>query len=161
MKFEEISISETLRIRELEIDEIEQAFPVISQLRTHLGLDEYVALVKTMKSSGYQVICLFECEKIVSYAGIAKLVNLYYGNHIWVYDLVTDKAKQGSGYGKLLLSHIEKFAEDNLLNCVALSSGLQREGAHKFYEKTMNYNKVSYVFKKDLRHADPTKNPVK
>jgi len=80
-------------------------------------------------------------------------VNLYYGEHIWVYELVTDEAKRGKGYGKLLLSYVDKYASDNALNCVALSSGLQREEAHKFYEKSMGYEKVSYVFKKEIKGA--------
>ena len=103
-----------------------------------------------MKPNGYQIFCLFENGEIISYAGIAILTNLYYGEHIWVYELVTDEAKRGKGYGKLLLSHIETYAKDNSLNCVALSSGLQKEEAHRFYENAMNYDKVSYVFKKNL-----------
>jgi len=150
MKYEEIIISDTLKIKEIGIDELEQAFPVVSQLRTHLSLDEYIAIVKAMQPSGYKAVCLFENDKIVSYAGFARLINLYYGDHVWLYDLVTDKSKQGNGYGKLLLSHIEKWAIDNQLNCIALSSGFQREAAHIFYEKGMGYTKVSYVFKKSI-----------
>ena len=108
MKFQEISVSDVLKIRKLEITELEQAFPVIRQLRTHLSLGEYIALAKEMKSDGYQIVCLFEHDTVVSYIGFIKLKNLYYGEHIWVYDLVTEKAKQGRGYGKLLLSSIEK-----------------------------------------------------
>ncbi|MCL2841251.1 MAG: GNAT family N-acetyltransferase [Defluviitaleaceae bacterium] len=150
MKIGEISISDILKIKTLGVDELEQAFPIVCQLRTHLTLGEYIALVKTMQPKGYQVLCLFENDKVVAYAGFAKQVNLYDGHHIWVDDLVTDKNKQGKGYGKLLLSHIEKLAKDNALNRVVLSSGLQREDAHGFYEKTMRYNKTSYVFKKDM-----------
>jgi len=124
-------------IRELTTNDLPQAFPVVSQLRAHLSLDEYINLVKAMKPDGYLAIGLFENGKIVSYAGFAKLINLYYGEHIWVYDLVTDEAKRGKGYGKRLLLHIEKYAKDNRLGCVALSSGIQRGEAHGFYEKTM------------------------
>jgi len=139
-----------IEIKELDINELEQAFPIVKQLRTHLNFEDYVELVKKMKPHGYQIFCLFENGKIVSYAGFAILTNLYYGEHIWVYELVTDEANRNKGYGKLLLSHIEKYAKNNSLNCVALSSGLQKEDAHRFYETGMNYNKVSYVFKKNL-----------
>lgn len=139
-----------IEIKELDISEIELAYPIVNQLRTHLSLEEYVDLVKIMKPQGYQIICLYENGEIVSYAGIAILTNLYYGEHIWVYELVTDEAKRSKGYGKLLLSHIEKYAKDNSLNCVALSSGLQKEEAHRFYENAMDYDKASYVFKKNL-----------
>ena len=151
MKFEEIIISEILKIRELGIDELEQAYPVIHQLRTHLSLEEYISHVKAMIPYGYQVVCLFEGDNVVTYAGFAEQLNMYYGNHIWVYDLVTDNEKQGNGYGKILLSHIERLAKDNSLSCVALSSGIQREDAHRFYEKGMGYNKTGYVFNKNMK----------
>ncbi len=150
MKFNEVILSEKLRIREIFNNELEKAFPVISQLRTNLNLEEYIKLVETMKNQGYKIICLFEDDKVVSYAGIIQLVNLYYEQHIWVCDLVTDKNKRSNGYGKLLLAYIEQYAQENSLNCVALSSGLLREDAHKFYEHTMDYDKTSYVFKKNV-----------
>lgn len=102
-----------------------------------------------MKDEGYQVICLLEDNHIVSLCRY-KLTNLYYGNHIWVYDLVTDVNKRLKGYGKLLLSSIEKCAKDNKLNYVALSSGLQRTDTHKFYQQGMNYAQSGYVFQKKL-----------
>ena len=139
-----------VEIKEIGIDELKQAFPVVRQLRPHLNEDEYIETAGIMISNGYQIFCVFEDSEIVSYAGIAVLTNLYYGKHIWVYELVTDETKRGKGYGNLLLSHIEKYGKDNSLNCIALSSGLQREKAHNFYEKAMDYDKVSYIFKKNL-----------
>ena len=127
---------------------LKQAFIVIKQLRTHLSFDGYVKIAKSMP--GYRVFCLFDEGKIVSYAGFAECLNLYYGNHIWVYDLVTDETKRGKGYGKLLLSCVERYARENMLECVALSSGLQRTDAHRFYEDVTGFDKVSYVFKKDV-----------
>jgi len=150
MKLKDMPISETLVIKELCVNELEQVFPLVSQLRTHLSLNEYIKLVKLMQPNGYKIICLYEDERAVSYAGFARLINLYYGDHIWVYELVTDKSQRGKGYGKLLLSYIEKYAKDNCLGCVALSSGLARIEAHQFYESSMQYEKTSYVFKKIL-----------
>ena len=150
MNLEELLISESLKIRELALNELEQTYPVINQLRKHLSLESYISHVKAMSSSGYQIACLFEYDNVVSYVGFERLLNLYYGDHIWVYDLVTDEKRQGNGYGKMLLSYVEKLAKENSLNCVALSSGLQREDAHKFYEQAMSYSKASYVFKKSM-----------
>jgi GNAT superfamily N-acetyltransferase len=137
-------------IKEIGSDELKQAFPVVRQLRPHLNEDEYIETAKIMISNGYQIFCVFEDNEIVSYAGIAVLTNLYYGKHIWVYELVTDETKRNKGYGKLLLSHIEKYGKDNSLNCIALSSGLEKEEAHKFYKKAMDYDNVSHGFKKKL-----------
>ena len=143
-----------IKIKEIKITEpeLKQIFPIINQLRPHLNFEEYFKIVKNMPA--YQIFCLFKNEEVVSYIGFAKMLNLYYGNHIWVYDLVTDKTKQGQGYGKILLSYVEKYAKDNKLSCIALSSGLERTNAHKFYEKSMGYEKVSYVFKKKLMEVN-------
>jgi len=150
MKLKEAKISENLRIRELKIDELELAFPVIKQLRPHRNLDEYIEIVKQMTPTGYQIACLFDCGKVVAFAGFARLTILHYGDHIWVYDLVTDENNRGKGYGKLLMSYIEKLAEENALQCVALQSGFQRLDAHRFYENA-GYDKVSFVFKKECQ----------
>ena len=138
------------KIEELKPEDFPQAFPLISQLRTDLSLAQYIEMAKEMQAAGYRVLCLFEDEKIVAYAGFAKQVNLYYGRYIWVYDLVTDKERRSKGYGKHLLSHIEALAKEEGVNCVALSSGIKREETHRFYENKMDYDIVSYVFKKNL-----------
>lgn len=148
MRVENVAISETLAIREIETDKLAQVYPLIHQLRQHLSLEEYIAHVEAMIPNGYKVACLFENGDPVAYAGFAEQLNLYYGHHVWVYDLVTEAKKRGGGYGKILLSYIEKWAKDNALSCVALSSGLEKERAHRFYEKGMGYNKAGYVFKK-------------
>jgi len=147
------SLPNGLRIAELDIapTALTPAFPVLRQLRPHLDFDAYIALVDAMKTQGYRVFCLFEHDQVVAYIGFAKQVNLYYGNFVWVYDLVTDEVKQGKGYGKLLLSCVETLAREEAQDCIVLSSGFAREGAHKFYENAMDYQKISYVFKKDLR----------
>lgn len=150
MELKEKVISEKLRIRELGAHELELAFPVISQLRPHRSLEEYIEIVKEMMKTGYQIACLFEDGKVVSFAGFTGLTILAYGNHIWVYDLVTDENKRGRGYGKLLMSYIENLAGDNDLTCVALQSGFQRVDAHRFYED-IGYDKVSFVFTKGCK----------
>ena len=143
-----MAINEELKIRELETDELAKAYPVICQLRTHLSLEDYVEQAKYMISEGYKIVCLFEGDSIMSYAGFAKQFSLSSGNFAWVYDLVTDKENRGKGYAKMLLSHIEKWAQANSLSCVALSSKIQRDEVNKFYEESANYNKINYVFKK-------------
>ena len=142
-------ISNTLLIRELTPFELGDAFPIVNQLRTSLSLNEYLGIIEEMKQNGYRIACLFEGNRIVSYAGFARILTLY-GDHIWVYDLVTDEKERSKGYGKMLLSYIEDIAKENSLKCVALSSRIQREDAHRFYEETMQYKKASYLYRKEL-----------
>jgi len=150
MYLSEVEVSNGLVIRELGDEGLEQVYPVIHQLRTHLNFEEYVAVVKEMRKRGYQIFCLFAGEEVVSYAGFVQAVNMYYGNHLWVYDLVTDEGSRGKGYGHVLLSYLEEYGKRKGLERVALSSRFHMKPAHRFYEEGHDYDKVSYVFLKDL-----------
>ena len=65
--------------------------------------------------------------------------------------MVTDTNIRSKGYGEKLLTYVHEWAKENKYESVALSSGLQRTDAHRFYEDRMNYDKVSYVFKTSLK----------
>jgi len=70
--------------------------------------------------------------------------------YVWVYDLVTREDRRSRGYGEALLRHIHEWAKRCGCGVVALSSGLQRTRANRFYEEKMGYERTSYVFKKTL-----------
>ena len=131
--------------------EIVEAFPVMKQLRTHLDEQEYLNLVlDAQENDRYKMYALIEANQIVAVIGFKPMITLYYGRFIWVCDLVTDADKRSNGYGEHLLSYVHRWAQEYNYETVALSSGLQREDAHRFYEERMEYEKVSYVFKKFL-----------
>ena len=143
--------NEFVNIRELlNKDELLKAFPVIKQLRTNLSKETYLRLIEDMKKEGYKLFAFYKYDEIVSVIGVIKLTNLYYGKHIWVNDLVTDVKHRSKGYGEILIAFINKWAKENGCEIVALSSGLQRLEAHRFYESKMGFDKVSYVFKNKL-----------
>ena len=131
--------------------EIVEAFPVMKQLRTHLDEHEYLNLVlDAQENDRYKMYALLEANQIVAVIGFKPMITLYYGRFIWVCDLVTDADRRSNGYGEQLLTYLHRWAQENNYETVALSSGLQREDAHRFYEERMKYEKVSYVFKKFL-----------
>ncbi|WP_205137407.1 GNAT family N-acetyltransferase [Virgibacillus halotolerans] len=124
----------------------------MKQLRTHLNKNEYLELVKEAKEVDmYRMIALYHGEKVVAVAGYKPMITLYYGRFVWVCDLVTDELERSKGYGEKLLTYIHNWAEEHDYKSVALSSGLQRIDAHRFYEEKMDYSKVSFVFKKDIQ----------
>ena len=131
-------------------EDMAKAFKVMKQLRPQLNEIEFSKLTKEMREEGYKLYGLFKEEKIVAVTGFIKLTNLYYGKHVWVYDLVTDENERSKGYGEILLSFVTKWAKKNDCKVVALSSGLQRVDAHRFYENKMSFDKTSYAFKKDI-----------
>ncbi|UJL47225.1 GNAT family N-acetyltransferase [Virgibacillus sp. NKC19-16] len=144
---------ETGTIKELQSqDEIIRAFPIMNQLRTHLDENTYVELVtEAMEKDMYRLFALYNEEEIVAVAGFKPMITLYYGRFVWVFDLVTSESARSNGYGEKLLLFVHEWARENGYENVALSSGLKRTEAHRFYEDKMDYDKVSYVFKTALK----------
>ncbi|MBM7644513.1 GNAT superfamily N-acetyltransferase [Scopulibacillus daqui] len=133
-------------------NEIAEAFPVVKQLRTHLDERTYLDLViDAQDNDNYKMFALYENNRITAIVGFKPMITLYYGRFVWVCDLVTDSENRSKGYGEKLLAYVHQWAKDNHYECVALSSGLQRKDAHRFYENKMNYDKISYVFKHPLK----------
>ncbi|MGW7916724.1 GNAT family N-acetyltransferase [Staphylococcus xylosus] len=140
-----------MKIIKIKENQIEQVYPLMSRLRTHLILDEYLELVReSIEKDNYEMYGLYVEDKLASVIGFEPMTTLYYGRFIWVCDLVTDDKYRSFGYGEKLLSYIENLAKEKNYDVIALSSGLQRKSAHRFYEDKMEYNKPSYVFKKAL-----------
>jgi GNAT superfamily N-acetyltransferase len=146
-------MEDSLTIKELQSqNEILAAFPIMKQLRTHLDEKMYLDLVLDAKGEdSYRLFALIDEGEIVAVTGFKPMITLYYGRFVWVCDLVTDTTKRSKGYGEKLLAFVHEWALENNYTSVALSSGLQRTNAHRFYEKTMGYDKVSYVFKKNVK----------
>ncbi|KMM38470.1 GNAT family N-acetyltransferase [Guptibacillus hwajinpoensis] len=144
---------DALRIKELHSKaEIIEAFPVMKQLRAHLDEDTYLDLVLEAKEiDRYKMFALINGEEIVAVTGFKPMTTLYYGRFVWVCDLVTNDNERSKGYGEKLLTYVHNWAKENKYESVALSSGLQRKDAHRFYENKMDYDKVSYVFKATLK----------
>lgn len=120
------------------------------ELRPHLDEKQYLELLAEMRPNGYRLFALQDSSTIMALAGVAVLTNLYYGRHVWVYDLVTASSARSRGYGKKLLDYVEDFARSEGCRLVALSSGMQRKEAHRFYQERMEYEKPGYVFYKVL-----------
>ena len=131
-------------------EETRAAFPLMSELRTHLTQDRYVELLSEMRRDAYRLFALRDDGVDVALAGVRIATNLYYGRYLWVYDLVTAEGRRSRGYGRALLRHLEDLARQEGCGILALSSGIQRADAHRFYESHMGYERASHVFKKSL-----------
>ena len=142
-------------------EEFRAAFPVMSELRPHLTLESYEAMLATMRPAGYRLFASKEGDRIVGLAGIAFQQNFYYGSYVWVYELVTTETARSTGHGRALMEHVEALARDAGCDTIALSSGLKRIDAHRFYEEKVGFSKVSYTFSKPLKgkHFMPLPDP--
>lgn len=128
--------------------EIKTAFSVIKELRPDLSEIDFLRYISIMQKEGCRLFGLFNDEKLVSVTILTIQTNLYYKKHIWIYDLVTAEQERSKGYGEHLLRFIEDLAQKEACETIALSSGLERIDAHRFYTEKMGYTKPSYVFKK-------------
>lgn len=126
------------------------AFPVMRELRAHLDEKRFLDLLAVMLPAGYRLFALRRGEEVLAVAGIQILTNLYYGRHLYLYDLVTRSDLRSREIGGRLLERLEAFARAEGCENLALSSGVQRLDAHRFYEERMGYERPSFVFKKSL-----------
>ena len=138
-----------LDITELAEVELEESYEVMRKLRPHLTKEVYLARVKEMWARGYRLLALKVEGEIVALAGVTFDLNLYWGRHLFVYDLVTAEAHRSKGHGKRLLNYIHELARQENCEAVALSSAFAREGAHRFYERK-GYERTGYTFRKRL-----------
>jgi len=81
-----------MEIRELETrSEWLDAYPVLKQLRTDLDEGSYLDYRREMTADGYRLFAGVVDGEIVALAGVGVQVNMYYGRHLWVYELITDR----------------------------------------------------------------------
>ena len=138
-----------MQIREMSLKELDTIYEVLVQLRVELSFKEFDDLVYDMREMNYKMIGLFERDKLITYAGVAVQTNFYHKRHLYVFDLVTDEEYRLKNYGYEMLDYLEVYAKTAMCENIVLSSGLQRENAHKFYEKN-GFSKKSFLFVKEV-----------
>jgi len=134
-----------MQIREMTLKELYAVYDVLKQLREGLSYEEFEDLIYDMRHMEYKMIGLFEKEQLITYAGVAVQTNLYHKRHLYIFDLVTDELFRSRGYGRSMLDYLHDYAKMAACENLVLSSGLQREDAHRFYE-TEGFTKKSYLF---------------
>ena len=128
-----------------------EALPILRELYPSLDEERYAGLLAEMVTDGYRQFAVrHEAGEIVAVAGVAVHVNLYYGRHLYVYDLVVTEGARSKGYASLLMDHVEGIARREACETAALACSLEREGALRLYERRV-YEKPSYAMRKALR----------
>lgn len=138
-----------MQIRELDLKELFTAYEVVSQLRSSLSYKEFEDLIYDMRDMEYKMIGIMDGDTLITYAGVAVQTNLYYKRHLYVFDLVTDEKYRSKKYGEMMLEYLIDYAKMGMCENIVLSSGFEKEKAHKFYEKN-GFTKKSFVFLKGV-----------
>jgi len=112
--------------------DILKCWPVMYLLRPHLKEAEFVPLVKTMMSEGYE-LAFIEENGVAAAIGFRYVQKLFDGKQIYVDDLSTLGEHRGKGYGGKLLEFVFQLAKERGCVCVTLDSGPARHDAHRLY----------------------------
>jgi hypothetical protein len=128
---------------------IRRAEPVHRQLRTALPAD-YAGRLAEVFGSGARMCVAVDGDKVLGVALWRIIENTYEGRRCYVDDLVTDEAHRSRGIGRALLGYLESRARQLGCDVLALSSGVQRSDAHRFYFRE-GMHIPSFCFRKNLK----------
>lgn len=131
--------------------DIADCYSVMSELRPHVLESEFVSRVRSQEKSGYRLAMVEHDGRIVAVAGFRIGENLAWGRFLYVDDLVTSGEHRSQGIGAELLSWLRNFAVKEGCAQLHLDSGVQREHAHRFYERE-GMSKASVHFMEHLSH---------
>lgn len=120
-------------------DEIQDCYAVMSELRSHIGPEEFLPRVRRqMEGFDYRLAYLKDGE-VKAVAGIRISEWLHGGKYLEIDDLVSKSGERSNGYGGKLFDWVVDFARAETCDHVRLLSGVQRFDAHRFYlGKRMN-----------------------
>lgn len=128
-------------------------YPVVEDFWPVERENEYVDYLRDMTGRGYRPFGLY-ADVPVSFAGVFVLPSAWYGNFVWLLDLVTRPDWRGRGHGSDLYEAVEEWARERDCDTIVLASGNDRERAHEFYERR-GFEQTEYWFEKSLS-ADGT-----
>jgi GNAT superfamily N-acetyltransferase len=117
-------------------EEILVCYPVMSELRTHLSREEFLAQVKRqMEASGYQLVYLTDEGDVKAVAGIRIAEWLARGMSMDLEDLVATESDRSKGYGGQLFDWLLGYGRQRGCTEIRLVSHVTRFRAHQFYLK--------------------------
>ena len=121
-------------------EEITGCFDVMSQLRTHIAQEDFLARVRRqMEGFDYRLAYVVDEGEVKAVAGIRVSEWLHGGKYLEIDDLVSKDGDRSKGYGGELFDWVVELARTENCDHVRLLSGVQRFDAHRFYlKKRMN-----------------------
>lgn len=138
----------TCEIRPIETGERDEAWRILSELRSHLVRARFAAdLAHLVEAHSYELIGGFENGRLAGVLGMRVVHTFARGAHLHVDDLVVASAARGRGVGRRLLRYAEHQARERGLEQVFLDS---RAGALGFYEREGYRQHGSVLVKKRL-----------
>lgn len=114
--------------------EIEDCYPVMSELRPHVAREDFLPQVRRqMTESGFRIVYLKSDGEVKAVAGIRIAEWLARGRSCDIEDLVATENDRSKGYGGMLFDWIVDHAREKNCTEVRLVSHVTRYRAHRFY----------------------------
>ncbi len=129
--------------------EILQCFELMQTLRPHLTREGFAEQVNRQIAEGYFLFYRYQSSEVVALAGCRLGLNLAWGRHLYIDDLVTSVDRRSEGHGQALLDYLIGFAREKECGQIHLDSSVQRFGAHKFYLRE-DFKIASHHFSKEV-----------
>ena len=140
-------------MRIVEYDELkdsERFYKVLFELRPLLSLEEFRKIyIQANKSDQYTLVGVESQDEIVAVMGFRVLYDFVHGKHLYIDDLVVTNKMRGKNVGKNLISYAEKKAHELSCSKLRLCTGIENEGAKKFYERH-EWKLRAVVYKKKI-----------
>ena len=103
-----------------------------------------------MKEKHYHILIAEHDSRIAGFCGLqTSLAFEVPGRIMRIIALAVDAEYQREGLGARLLREAEEYGRKNRISLILVNSGLQRTGAHQFYEK-QGFFKKGYSFCKRI-----------
>lgn len=141
-----------VEIRKITLKDLDRVFELLNDLyENKLKFDKFQEIyrLKLIDKNSYYIVAI-EDNKIVGILTSELQVKLHRAKkQSFIEDLIVDKNYRCKGIGKALLQNAVDYAKNNDCEVIELTSYINNEKAHKFYEKN-GFIKHSYKFKQYL-----------
>ena len=128
-------------------DEYIEAFSVLKELDGSLEPSQFISAMHHELSNNVNLFAVVHSGKIVSVAATWILITGLLKKILWIHAFVTTKEHRSKGFGKQLLSGLNKIAKEN--GCSEIRVHAHREKAIVFWTKYAGFKKFSQVFMKN------------
>jgi GNAT superfamily N-acetyltransferase len=140
-----------LIIKDLDsLEEMEAAYPLVSQFYSEMSFEVYKACLQEMiKGNSYKMVAAILGDKMVGISGYWVFLMLYCGRYLQASNLVVDKEYRSLGVGKKILNYLEKKARDLDCEKMVLDSYVENKRSHPLYFREGFYIR-GFHYMKDL-----------
>jgi len=116
--------------------DLERCYPVMKELRPHLGYEEYLAIYEQAhRADQYEIVAVEIEGEVVAVMGYRILSDFVRGRHLYVDDLVATAKARSQGLGAELLRFAEGVAKEQGCASLRLCTGIENERGTAFYER--------------------------